>query len=806
MQAILRDIRYGFRSLAKSPGLTTVAIVALTFGIGLTTTMFSIVYGVMLKGLPYPDGDRIVTVFRNNTVTGNQKMPVPIADYADYSARQHSLSLIGAYRSGTINVSGVGQAERYSGAWVTASVFDIAKSQPLIGRTFRADDNVPNGPNVTVISYGMWKTRFGGEPGALNQVIRANGQPFTVVGVMPEKYGFPDNADLWLPLQIDPLATKRGEGFGLQVVGVRKPGVTIDQAAADFASIGQHLQTEFKASNENINAVVQPFVDAAIGPQPRQLLYSMLGAVFLVLLIACANVANLLVDRAASKAKDVGIRTALGASRGAVVRQFLTEALVLSAGGAIGGTAFALGAITLFDRGLADTNPPFFMDIRLHAPVLAFVIALALVSTLFSGAIPAIQSSRADINEILKDENRGSSSLRVGKMSRALVVFEIAVSCGLLVASGLMIKSVTKLKTMDPGFRMKNVFTSRVGFPSAYTDTAAQKQFMLRLRDNLAARPGVRAATLVSGLPGTGSSGDGGPVMIDGVSYAAERDVPSVPSTSVTDGFFETFGIQLLEGRGITAADRADAAPVAVVNKAFADKYFPGKDAVGQRIREGGITSTNPWMTIVGVAPTVFSGDASQPRTPAYYFPLSQHHSSFVSIAVQTSGPPMAVTQQVRESVAQLNADIPLYFVYSMEDAVARSLWYIRVFGTMFMIFGGIALCLAAIGLYAVMSFSVSRRTKEVGIRMALGAQSGQVIRMIFRQGAWQLGAGIALGLLLATAIGQATSTILFDVEPRDPQVFGGVAAVLAFTGMLACLLPARRATRVDPLAALRSE
>jgi predicted permease len=779
---------------------------ALTFGIGLTTTMFSIVYGVMLKGLPYPDGNRIVAVYRNNTVTGNRHMSVPMSDFTDYSVQQHTLSSVAAYHTGDVNVSGVGQAERYTGAWTTASLFSIAKALPLLGRTLDADDNVPNGPNVAVISYAMWKTRFGGERTVLDRVIRANGQPFTIVGVLPEKYGFPNNADLWIPLQLDPLAIKRGDGQGLNVIGMLKPGTTADQAATDFASIARRLQNEYKATNEHIGAAAKPFVDAFIGPQPRQLLYAMLGAVFFVLLIACANVANLLLDRAAHRTKEVGIRTALGASRGAVVRQFLTEALVLSAGGAIGGTALAYGAIALFNRALIGTDPPFFIDIRLHPAVLAFAIAMALLSTLFSGAIPAIQSSRADINEVLKDENRGSSSLKMGRMSRVLVVFEIALSCGLLVASGLMIKSVTKLKTMDPGFRTQNVFTSRIGFPAGYTDTTAQRQFMIQLRENLAALPGVRAATLVSNLPGTGSNGDGGPVMIEGASYAAERDVPSSPLYAVSEGFFETFDVKMLEGRGITAADRVDAQPTAVVNKAFADKYFPGTDAIGRRLREGGTASTNPWMTIVGVVPTTFTGDTEHPRAPAFFVPLSQHHSSFVSIAVQTSGQPMTLTPLVRQAVARLNADIPLYWVYSMDEAVARPLWYIRVFGTMFMIFGGIALFLAAIGLYAVMSFSVSRRTKEVGIRMALGAQAAQVIRLVFRQGMWQLGLGITFGLMLAAAIAQVTSVILFDVKPRDPEVFGGVVVVLAITGMLACLLPARRATRVDPLTALRSQ
>ena len=805
MQAILRDIRYGFRSLAKSPGLTTVAIIALTFGIGLTTTMFSIVYGVMLKGLPFPDGDRIVAVYRNNTLNGSQRDAVTAADYDDYKARQHSLSAIAAYYTGTVNVSGVGQAERYNGSWVSASTFDIARTQPSLGRLFTPADDIPNGPKVALISYGMWKTRFGGEQSVLGQVIRANGQPFTIVGVLPEKYAFPDNTNIWLPLQLAPAGGKRNDGPSLSVVGLLKPGMTTDQAALDFASIAKQLQTEFRETNANYTADVKGFVDASIGPEPHQLLYSMLGAVFLVLLIACANVANLLLDRAAHKTKEVGIRTALGASRSAVIRQFLTEALVLSAGGAAGGTALAFGAIMMFNRSLADTDAPFFIDIRLHPPVLAFVIALSIVSTLFSGAIPAMQASRSDINEVLKDENRGSSSLKMGRMSRVLVVFEIALSCGLLVASGLMIKSVTKLKTMDPGFGTHDVFTARIGFPATYTDTAAQKQFMVQLRQNLAALPGVRGAAIASNLPGTGGS-NGGPAMIEGVSYTAERDVPNPRWYAVSDGYFEAYGVKMLEGRSFAASDRADAAPVMVVNKAFANKYFPGIDPVGHRVRAGGLTSKEPWMTIVGVVPTMFSGDAQHPRSPAYFAPLSQHHSNFVSLIVQASGPPMAVTQQVRQAVAQLNPDIPLYWVYSMDEAIARPLWYIRVFGTMFMIFGGIALFLAAIGLYAVMSFSVSRRTREVGIRMALGAQAGQVIRMMFRQGVVQLSAGIAVGLLLAAAIGQATSVILFEVQPRDPQVFGGVVVVLAIAGMLACLLPARRATRVDPLTALRTQ
>jgi putative ABC transport system permease protein len=804
VQAILRDIRYGVRALRKTPGLSLVAMLALTLGIGLTTTMFSIIYGAMMKGLPFPGGDRIMVVFRTSPERGVRRMGVPISDYADYRRQQHSFESIAAYYSGTVNVSGTGEAERYTGSWVTASTFDVVGTRAFLGRTIRPGDDTPGGGRVTVISYGMWRKRFGGDSGVVGRVVRANGAPFTIVGVMPPGFVFPDDADLWLPLQLDPVALKRDEGQYLTVVGKLKPGLTLDAANADLGVIAKRLQQEYQDTNKGIEAAVEPFVYSEIGPEPRQLLYTMLGAVFLVLLIACANVANLLLDRAAHKTKEVGIRTALGASRAAVVRQFLTEAFVLSLGGAVLGTALAAAGIAAFNRAIVDTRPPFYIDIRLHPPVLLFTAGLSLLATLFSGAIPALQSSRADVNEVLKDESRGSSNLHIGRMSRALVVFEIALSCGLLVASGLMIKSVVKLRSMDPGFRTRNLFTARLGFPATYTDTVMQRRFFEQLRDLLAMLPGVRAATITSSLPGVGSNG--GSFAVEGATYATDRDVPTSRWYAVSNGFFETFDIPIARGRGFDATDRATSPRVAVVNQAFADKYFPGKDAVGLRIRQGGRTSTLPWMTVVGVVPTTFSGDPDQPLLPAYYAPLTQHHSNFASIAVQTAGAPMDLTGQVRRAVAGLDADIPLYWVYSMQEALARPTWYIRLFGTMFMIFGLIALFLASVGLYAVMSFSVSRRTREVGIRMALGAQAGDVIRMVFRQGAWQLGLGMLFGLGLATAVAQLLRIILFEVKPRDPAIFAGVVAVLASTGLLACLLPARRATRVDPLLALRSE
>ena len=804
MSSLTRDLRFGSRSLRKHIGLSAVAVFALTLGIGLTTTMFSIVYGALLRGLPYPDADRIVLVFEQNLARNFRRMDMSIHDYTDIHAQQHSFSDIGAYYSGTVNVSGTEKAERYMGTWMTASVFDIAGVKPLLGRTFRPGEDAPGGERVAVLAYATWQNRFGGDPAIVGKSIRANGIPYTVIGVMPDRYTFPGDGVLWLPLQLDPLALKRGEGQHLGVVGKLKAGVSKDAANADVNTIARRIAADHKEQNDGVTATVMNFIDGELGPEPRQLLYTMLGAVFFVLLIACANVANLLLDRAAHRTKEVGIRTALGASRAAVVRQFLTEALVLAGLGTAGGIAAAYFGVQAFNRAIADTQPPSWLDIRLHPPVLLFTIATAVLATFASGLLPALQASRTDIAEILKDDSRGASSFRIGRLSRALVVFEVALSCGLLVAAGLMIKSVARMRNIDTGFTTTNIFTARVGFPATYTDTTAQRQFFEQLEARLTTIPGVQSAALAAQLPGLGT--DDNVFAIEGKSYAKDSEFPTAPTSTVSAGFFPTFGIRALQGRVLTAADRLDALPTVVVNQAFAAKYFAGADPIGRRIRMGTSRSTAPWMTIVGVVPNTFSGNPERMRPPFLYLPLAQHHTNFVSLAARTNGAPMSITPQVREVVSALNRDIPIYWVYSMTEALARPLWFVRVFGTMFMIFGAIALFLASVGLYAVMSFSVVRRTREVGIRMALGAKGSDVIGMVVRQGAWQLGIGMVAGLTLALGVAQLMKVVLFDVQPRDPVIFGAVVSVLSIAGLLASLIPAHRATRVDPLLALRAD
>ena len=803
MRAVLRDIRYGARSLRKSRALTAVDVLALTLGIGLTTTMFSIVYGALLKGMPFPDADELVSVQRENVLRGNRRMSTPLIDYVDYRTGQRSFTSIAGFYVGSVNISGAEKAERFEGAWVSSDLFDVLEVRPALGRAFTKEEETPGRGNVAILSHAMWQDRYAGDRSIVGKSIRANGVPYTVIGVMPPKFAYPSNESIWLPIQIDPAKLERGGGQWLEMVARLKPGVSFDAATADVSTIARRIATEYKQTNEGITASAHPIIESQIGPQPRRLLWTMMGAVFFVLLIACANVANLLLDRAAHRTKEVGIRTALGASRSAVVRQFLAEALVLAFVGAILGTVLAQAGVTLFNRAIADTDPPFWLDIRLHAPVLMFVIATTVVATLFSGAIPAYQSSRADINEILKDESRGASSFKIGRLSRGLVVFEIALSCGLLVASGLMVRSVAKLRNLDAGVTTENVFTARVGFPSTYTDTAAQKRFYEQLTQQLTALPGVQGVSLNSNLPGVCCGGS--TFAIEGKAYTDDREYPMTGMSVVTEGYFPTFEVKPVQGRAFTSEDRAESVPVAVVNQSFVRKFFASEDPLGKRIRLGGSRSTRPWRTIVGVVPDVFTGDTGNPRDAGILIPLAQNHTTFVNIAIRAPNA-MALTPQVRQISASLNPDLPIYWVYELGALIQKNVWHVRVFGGLFMVFGVVALFLAGIGLYAVMAFSVSRRAREVGIRIALGARTSHVLQLVFRQGIIQLAIGMTLGLALAAGVSRLVAGALFEVQPRDPVTFGAVVAVLSIAGLLACYVPARRAARVDPLNAMRAD
>lgn len=547
-------------------------------------------------------------------------------------------------------------------------------------------------------------------------------------------------------------------------------------------------------------------IDTIIGPQATSMMFTMLAAVFGVLLIACANVANLLLARTVLRTKEVAIRSALGSSSFRTVAQLLSETLVLAVVGAALGLAIAKVGVEWFNASIAAQEMQFWLVATLDPPVVAFVLALALLSTVLAGTVPAYRASRTDISEILNDENRGSSSLRLGRLSKALVIAEIAVSCGLLVGAGLMIKTIMRVSQFDYGFNVENVFTARIGlFEADYPDSDAQWQFydtlLLRLED----KPGVRTVALSSDLPARGAMRL--PLSMEGAVYPNDQDHPLASRVVITPNYFDVIDAKPVEGRLFTRADTKDSQPVALVNQHFVELHFPNDEPVGRRIKLG--NDDEPWRTIVGVVPDLHLGGAIgafDPRHEGVYIPLSQNVIDFMSLVMRTEDAPMMFTSTVQDEINAIDATLPIYWVRSLRHQYGLDTWFYRAFGTLFMAFGIAALALATIGLYGVMSFAASNRTREIGVRMALGASASNVLTLILKLGATQVAIGLGLGLALALVLSRGLGMLLFDVDPWDPTILITVMVTLAVTGLLASLVPARRATQVDPVNALGYE
>ena len=810
MDELLQTLRFSIRALRRSPGLSAVAILALALGIGLTTTMYSIVHGA-LRDLPFEEADRLLHLERNQPSEGIDSMEVTLHDYVDWREQQSSFEDLAAFYTGTANLAGAeGSPERYDGAFMTANAFGLLRARPALGRTFAPDEVGPEAPATVILGHRVWRDRFRGDPGVLGRSVRINGEPTVVIGVMPEGFRFPVDQDLWLPLRLDPGGVPRGEGTTLEVFGRLAPGVGVEQARTEISAIARRLAEAYPETNEGIGAVVKPYTLEFIGQDAVDLLYTMLVAVFGVLLIACANVTNLLLARTALRSREVAVRTALGAGRLRVIGGILTEALVLAAAGAVLGLSLAAAGVELFDRAIQSTDPPYWLAFGIDLQVAAFVVGLTMVATLLSGFLPALQASGSRVGEVLKDETRGASSFRLGRLARGLVVAEIALACGLLVATGLMVKSVVELRTHDHGFPIDGVFTARIGlFESDYPTAEDRARFFEELRRRLEERPRVQAVGLTTALPVLGAGRDR--FALAGETYE-EGSLPRARRVTVSPGFFETFGVRPVAGRVFSDVDRRDARAVALVNRPFAERYFPGESPIGRQLRLGAPPSDGsadpgegePWRTIVGVVPDMGLGDIQGEDPEGIYVPLAQDDVRFASLVARSESDPMALAPAVREVVTGLDPYLPIYWVRTMTGAVQQIYWFVDVFGTIFAVFGVSGLLLAVIGLYGVMAFSVQRRTHEVGIRMALGADSGTILGLMIRQGAIQLAIGITLGLGLALALARGIRLLLYGVEPWDPGIFASIAAVLLVTGLLAAALPARRAAVVDPAVALR--
>jgi predicted permease len=792
--------------LFKHPAVSGLAVVAMGLGIGLPAVMFSIVYGAMIRPLPFANGERLLTIGWTDPTIDTEVLSVPVHDYYDWAAAQRSFDQLAAYYEGTVNVRWVDEPERFGGAFVTSNFFSALGVQPAAGRTFRDEEDDFGAAATVVLSDRIWVDRFGRDPNVIGQVVTVNGEPAEIIGVMPQGFRFPAIEEIWVPLRRDVLDTPRGDGFPLTVFGPLADGVTRDAAMVELAGIMSRLAREYPDTNEGmLTPAMLPFPERFVGPDGKALLYSMLATVSLVLLIACANVTNLLLARAAVRAREVGIRTAIGASRGRVIRQMMLEALAISAVATVLGTGVAWLGVEYFTRAMAPTNPPSWMVFRLDAPILAFIAFGAVVSALVAGGIPALKASAADVSAVLKDESRGSSSLRIGRLSRVLVIGQIAMSLGLLVAAGLLTKSIATLRNYDYPFETEAVFTARVGlFEADFPDTLARRAFFRDVEMRLREIPEARFAALGTVLPGLGSGG--GYIAIEGAAYTEERDHPRAASGLVGPGYFATVGVEILRGRDFELADDADGTPVAIVNQSFADRHFPGESALGRRFREGALESTQPWRAIVGVVPDLHMQGMQDTRSDqsGYYVPIAQSDARFMSLLARGPAQPMSLAAAVRAAVGAVHADTPLYFVQTLESRIDEETWVFSIFGTLFLAFGGVALLLASIGLYGVMAFTVARRTPEVGIRLALGATRAQVLSLVMRQGLSQVAIGLVLGAGVAVLASRGLALILFEVSPYDPIVFSGVAIALATTGALATLIPASRASRSDPAHALR--
>jgi predicted permease len=812
MNQLVTDIRSGIRMLVKYPTLSLVATLTLGLGIGLSTTVFCVVNGGLFKGLPFPDADRVVALVGTNPSQSQPRQPISVQDLAIMLARQTSFEKIGAFGFAPMNLSTAahdeGRPERFRGGQLTVGAFEALGVQPLLGRGFRVGDDRPGAEPVMLLSDRLWRERYGSAPDMVGKSIRANGVFRTVIGVMPERFAFPILEAVWTPLSIDPLAKPRGQGPQYQAIARLKPGVSLSQAKAEAAAIASQLEAEFPATNRGVGADVLPYAKTVLGPEIYGLLYTMLGAGIGVLLIACVNVSNLLVARASLRRREVAVRMALGAGRHRVVRQHLTEVLVLATVGGVLGIGISIFGMRWFTQALSVNPPPFWITFELDYRVMLFVVGLIVLASRLAGALPAMHAARVSAGAVLKDESRSSTSGRLGRFSNGLVIAELAVSCGLLIAAGLMIKSVVQLKNVRMPFAIENILTSRIDLPSGtYPDSAASIRFYEQLLPRLQALAGVEAATLSDGLPAAGNGSI--PVQIEGKAFPRDSDAPLAREGIVTAGYFDTFQTKLRSGREFTPADVATSRPVAIINDAFARTHFPNLDPLGRQMRRIRPGSKEPWLTIIGVVPDLMmEGIGNNNASPVgYYIPIAQSDvANGVRLAVRTRGEPGAVTTMVRSAVASLDGDLAIYEVSTMRRVIDRQTWFYTVFGTFFMAFGFCALFLAAAGLYGVMSFAVTQRTRELGVRSALGAQGGQLIVLIMRKSVIQLAIGLVLGLILALLASGALQPVLYHVDPRDGTVVGAVVATLALASLVASCLPAWRVTKIDPALALASE
>jgi len=798
------DLRVAARTLRRQPGIALVAIIALGLGIGLPAAMYSLARGIAFRGLPVDGGKSIMDLERRPHGARGEGWGVAPKDFVTWTEQQRSFEGLAASTSGTVAFRVDQGAWRVNAAWVSANAFDLLRKPALMGRTFRQGEDRIGAEPVVILGHNVWRDRFGSDPGAIGRTVWIDGRAHTVIGVMDSGFRFPTNEDLWLA-HVLPADAAVADGPRFSVFGRLSPGTDIDAARADFARIADGLATRFPETNGTMGVAVKPFTERYLGETPVATLRVMLGAVLLVLIIACTNVANLLLVRAVHRVRELAVRAALGANRRRIATQMLLESIMLAALGALVGIGVAVAANAALTRWIGPDRMPFWSDIRLDANVVLFTLGLTVAAGVLAGLLPAIKAMGANVNDIIKDQSRGASGFRIGRVMQALIVVEIAISLGLLVNTGLMLRSVRNVQNVSLGFPVDRLITARVTLPDDYDD-AAVRRFTGELQARVDADPAALNTTLTTSVP-TSRAGTTR-LALEGASYATDRDLLLARRVAVATRFFTTFGAEPVSGRDFGPLDTDANEPVVIVNQRFVTRFLGGGDAIGTRIRTGTLDSDAPWMTIVGVVPDLWAAGLDAPgdrNPPAIYTPLAQTPGHDISVAVETRDAP-AIAETVRNAVADLDPDVPVYDVKSMNEVIGDNSWFYG-FGVAIVGACGItALLLAAVGLYGVIAFSVSRRIREFGIRMALGAAPASIRTLVVRRGSLQLAIGAVIGFVLAYTIALGVASLLFQVSPADPVIFAIAGLLLAALAQMATLVPAIRASRVDPLSALRTE
>jgi putative ABC transport system permease protein len=788
--------------LMKQPGFTLIAVVTLALGIGATSTIFSFANGILLRPLPYREPERLVLVDETSPrALGANNIAFP--NFLDWRARNQSFTGIAVYDGGSFTLTGGGEPQRLEGGEISYDTFEVLGVAPLVGRSFRAEEDQPGADAVVILGHGLWAQRFGAQSAILGQTINLNNRARTVIGVMPPGFRFPDNADLWVPLALDVKRSPRSS-HGLGGVARLKPGVTLAQAQADMNAVARGIEKENPATNENAGVSVEE-LRAGLTGDYQTALALLFGIVGMVLAVACANVANLLLARASTRQRELAVRAALGASRIRLFRQWLTESLLLGALGGAGGLLLARWGLDLVLAAI-PIEFPFWMRFNLDGRVVGFTVGVSLLTSLVFGAAPALLASRIELNETLKEGGRNNASATRHGLRGALVVVEVALSLVLLIGAGLMMLSFLRLQSVHPGFNPEGVLTAQVGISDVRYDTPEKRRlFFQQLRDRVAALPGVAAVGAASHLP-LSESFWGSSLTVEGFPVLSSAQAPRIFRTVITPQYLNALDIPLRAGRDFTDADTPDTPLVTIIDEGLAREYWPGESALGKRIRFGAPEANQPWHTIVGVVGEVKQERLDRSRRRSVYLAHGQRAFDGMRLTIRATANPPDLSAALRRTVKALDPDVPLDEVRTLASHVARSYWQPRLYALLFGLFAGVGLLLACVGIYGVMSYAVAQRTHEIGIRMALGAQARDVLRLIVAQGMKLALFGVALGLLAAWGLTRWLKTLLFGVNATDPLTFGAVAALLCASALLACWIPARRATKVDPMIALRCE